>query len=482
MYGEVAPMEETHERELKLQPGPDFELPDGRKPRIRTFTSTYYDTEDRRLAAAGITLRRRIENRRSLWQLKLPLGSGRRELEVAAGPSAVPSEFREPLFGVTRGRDLAEAAKLRTRRTSVEVHEDGSVVEVALDNVTVLDGRRVRDRFDELEVELLDGEENALARIGKGLRRAGASEGDWQPKVFRALGIEPPEEAAVPRDAPPLDHLAAMLSLQYEAVLQHDPGTRLGVDPEDLHKFRVATRRLRALLRAALPVLDQEWAEGLRSELSWLGSVLGPVRDLDVMLEHLRAEVTELPREEAAAGRRFVQRLRAEHGKARAAMLEALVSGRYLDLLDAIENAAQKPRAGGTQEIGLRKIAGAEFRRLRKAVRRLPPDYSDDELHAVRIKTKRARYAAELAEAAVGNKAARFVDRAKNLQDAIGEHQDAIVAEQRIRMLLETARATRTAFAGGLLVERQRARRRAAREAWPRAWRKLERSGARVWT
>jgi CHAD domain-containing protein len=474
-------MDETHERELKLQPGPGFELPAGRRGRSRTFTSTYYDTVDRRLAAVEITLRRRVENRKSLWQLKLPLASGRLELEVAAGPAAVPAELVELLPAVTRGRELVEAAKLRTHRSSVELQGDGAVAEVALDNVTVLDGRRVRDRFDELEVELLDGAEDALAQIGKNLLRAGAAEGDWQPKVFRALGLEPRRES-LPGDAPPLEHLAEMLWLQYEAILQHDPGTRLDRDVEDLHKHRVATRRLRALLRAARPLLDRDWADGLRSELSWLGSALGPVRDLDVMLEQLRAEAADLPRQEAAAARRFVRTLEAERAEARAAMLDALGTLRYLAMLDAVEEAAREPRAGGLEDTSLREIAGAEFRRLRKAVRRLPPDYTDEELHAVRIKAKRARYAAELAEGAVGKKAAKFVDRAKDLQDVIGEHQDAIVAEERIRSLLANSRGTRAAFAGGLLVERQRARRRRAREAWPGAWKKLERSGARAWS
>jgi CHAD domain-containing protein len=200
------------------------------------------------------------------------------------------------------------------------------------------------------------------------------------------------------------------------------------------------------------------------------------------MLEHLQAEVVELPRQEAAAARRFVRTLEAERGEARAAMLDVLGSPRYLALLDAVEDAAREPRAGGPADTSLREIASAEFRRLRKAVRRLPPDYSDEELHAVRIKAKRARYAAELAEEAVGKKAAKFVDRAKDVQDVIGEHQDAIVAEERIRSLLERSRGERAAFAGGLLVERQRARRREAREAWPAAWKKLERSGARAWS
>ena len=47
--------------------------------------------------------------------------------------------------------------------------------------------------------------------------------------------------------------------------------------------MRVATRRMRAILRAARPLLDPEWVRSLRAELGWLGGALGPVRDLDVL-------------------------------------------------------------------------------------------------------------------------------------------------------------------------------------------------------
>ena len=74
----------TLERELKLVAKPGFELPalDGKPLPPRVFTSTYHDTADRRLLAAGITLRRRVESRRGLWQLKLPSEGGRLELET----------------------------------------------------------------------------------------------------------------------------------------------------------------------------------------------------------------------------------------------------------------------------------------------------------------------------------------------------------------------------------------------------------------
>ena len=61
----------------------------------------------------------------------------------------------------------------------------------------------------------------------------------------------------------------------------------------------MAVRRLRALLRAARPMIDRGWADELRDELRWLGAALGEVRDLDVLLEHLEDEAAELE-----AGRR----------------------------------------------------------------------------------------------------------------------------------------------------------------------------------
>ena len=71
------------ERELELVAEPGFQLPnlEGEPLPSRTFTSTYHDTADRRLLATGITLRRRVESRQGLWQLKLPSAGGRLELE-----------------------------------------------------------------------------------------------------------------------------------------------------------------------------------------------------------------------------------------------------------------------------------------------------------------------------------------------------------------------------------------------------------------
>lgn len=489
-YGEglefrpVPGLQETLEREVKLTAERGFRLPDlpGTPLETRVFTSTYFDTEGYRLAGAGVTLRRRVEHGRGVWQLKLPRGAARLELEAPGGPAAPPPDLLDLLTAYRRGRPLQPVAKLRTHRSGVRVTNGGGpVADVTVDLVSIMSGRRIARSFREIEAELVDGSERALRRIEKVLRKAGARDGDGRPKVFQALELEPPAELETPApDAPAAEHLTAMLRRQEQAILAHDPGTRLGTDSEELHQMRVATRRLRAFLRAARPLLEPEWAEGLRVELAWLGGALGPVRDLDVLLEHLRADAGGLEPREQRALRRIFDLLEDERRAARQALLEALRSERYLTLLDHLEHAVAEP-ALVESSTTLAEIASGEFRGLRRRVRGLGPDPGDAELHDVRILGKRARYAAELAEASTGGRATRFIHEAKAFQDVLGDHQDAVVAEARIRAALTGLGGEALAFAAGRLVERQDARRRAARAAFPEAWKRLNRRGRAVW-
>ena len=277
-----------------------------------------------------------------------------------------------------------------------------------------------------------------------------------------------------------IGRLRSMLSRQYAQILRHDPGIRLDLDPEDVHRVRVAVRRSRAILRAARPVLDPSWSEPLRDELHWLGSALGRRRDVDVLLGHLRGEIEQLEQPERTAAGSLVELLAGEREAAQAIAVDALTSERYYWLLDGLESAVRGPRVR-RGEVSLRKLAAKEFRRLRELAGRLAPDSTDEELHRARILGKRARYSAELAEPEVGKPARKFVERAKAFQDVLGTHQDAIVAEARLRGLLADSPGSGAAFAAGRLVERERSRRREARAALPEAWRELERAAEAAW-
>jgi CHAD domain-containing protein len=463
-------MRETVERELKLVPGEGFTLPPlGHELPPRTFTSTYVDTDDLRLARRGITFRHRIEDGWGLWQLKLPRGASRIELEVAGPPARPPAELSDLLVAHLRGRTLGRVARLRTRRQTMRVHG----AEIVDDAVAVLDGQRITMRFRELEIESLDGDEETLRRLEAELRAAGAEAGPWMPKLFRALGVElPAARAEKPPPAAPAEAVRAALVEQYERLLDHDPGTRLGTDAEDLHQLRVATRRARAFLRAARPLLAAEWADPLRAELGWLGSALGPARDLDVLLAHVQEDLAAVGASDGALAE-LVESLEREHEAAREAAVTALSDERYLALLDRLEAPEPRLRADGAGSLA--GLWRDEWRRTRRAFAALGPGSKDDELHAARIKVKRARYAAELAAPELGRSGERFVAAAKRLQDVLGEHQDAAVAEEYI-VVWAGGDAARLAAAEPLL-ERERERRRRARAAWPRAWKRLEQRG-----
>jgi CHAD domain-containing protein len=462
------------EHELKLSPGPGFRLEElrGEPLPTRTFVSTYHDTLDLRLARQSVTFRHRLEDGTGLWQLKLPHGVARLELEEPGPPARPPPAMLALLPAYLRGEELVPVARLRTRREGVRV-EGAEILE---DSVAVLEAQHVSQRFRELEVELLDGDERTLRRLEKALRRAGAQADVDRPKLYRVLDLSLPEEVApLPKDASPAEELAHAFSVQYRRILAHDPGTRLGSDPEDLHQMRVATRRMRAFLRGGRPLLDHEWAESLRAELGWLGSALGPARDLDVLTEHLRATISSLGAEGRSA-QGLLDSFDEERAAARAAVVEALSSDRYLALLDRLESAAT-PRLSG-DETTLAALWWKEWKRTVNAFEALGDDPPDEELHAARISVKRARYAAELAASELGKRGRRFVDRAKELQDVLGEHQDAVVAEARIRGWV-SARPASAAVADRLL-ELERERRASARATWRELWSCLKRSARKA--
>ncbi|MGZ4441159.1 MAG: CHAD domain-containing protein, partial [Gaiellaceae bacterium] len=319
-----------------------------------------------------------------------------------------------------------------------------------------------------LQVARDDGELRAKVLEGLQAGELGTKDGAPEDSVVALRGGK-----ASSRD--PIRRLRVVLERQYAQMLRHDPGVRLDLDPEDVHRMRVAVRRARAVLRAARPLLDTEWSEPRRVELKWLGGALGPRRDLDVLIERLRGEIRDFEEPEREAAGQLVELLREDRDQAQAAAVEALSSARYYRLLDELESATRGPRVQRS-DIPLGGLARREFRRLRKRARRLNWASTDAELHRTRILGKRARYAAELAEPDLGKRAARVEKRAAALQDVLGEHQDAIVAEARLRELLAKTSSSGAAFAAGRLVERERTRRSEARAALPKAWRKLERA------
>jgi CHAD domain-containing protein len=292
------------------------------------------------------------------------------------------------------------------------------------------------------------------------------------------------------RRDPAVHQLRAALDARLRDLLARDPGTRVGTDPEELHQMRSAVRRMRAALKAAGPLLDRSWADELRAELGWLGRALGPVRDADVLIERLRGRAAGFDQSSRDGAETLLDGLVVEREHARVEMLAALSSDRYLALLRTLAAAASQPlpgarRGGDTAatrrgSAARRELAGlvhTEFRKVSKAARRAGDDPPDEVLHALRIKVKRLRYTGELAVATGGKPMRRLVKSTVGLQDVLGEHQDACVAQDRVLRLLDALGDVvdlDVVFAAGRLVEREEVSRLETRQGWAAAWAKVQ--------
>lgn len=292
--------------------------------------------------------------------------------------------------------------------------------------------------------------------------------------------LDPQVALAPPRPAPRrpglipteiADALSGVLGKATTAIRAHEAGSRAGGDIENVHQMRVATRRIRAYLKAAQPALDPVIAGGLRADLSALAGALGAVRDLDVMIERLHGEAAALGEPDAAALEVLIGALDAERQVARAALVEQLEQPGYQALLVELEATARKPPVTDPWA-DLAVLGAAEFGRLARGQRRLDRSFGgnppDDDLHALRILGKRARYAAELQPKSPSM--AAFLTALADFQEVLGNHQDASVLEDQLRAMVATTGDPAAAIAVGRIVEAGRQRKRAARDVYPAAW------------
>jgi CHAD domain-containing protein len=262
----------------------------------------------------------------------------------------------------------------------------------------------------------------------------------------------------------------AWIAEQLDELHVHGEVALEGADPEGVHQLRVAVRRIRAVLKASR--FDDGGA--LLAELRWFFGELGPLRDLDVLLDRFRDDTEGFSPEEMVAFERLLKGLRAERGVARRKATRALRGKRYAALLKTLAATDVSPRAQDGN--GLVGEIVKPFRKLRKDVDEAGPEPSDEVLHALRIRGKKLRYAAELAAPSGGKPVKQLVKATKRLQDVLGEHQDACIAEQRVRGLV--AEDVAEAFIAGRLVERERARQATSRGEWYEAYEEVARCAA----
>ncbi len=470
---------------------------------VTVLTAAYLDTDDLRLARSRVTLRRREGGSDEGWHLKLPLRAETREeltVPLDRGTTAVPpQELSDLVLSLTRSAPLENVATLRTERTTYPVLDASGVLLASLtdDSVSVLDGHRTVAQFREIEVELVGGDDAVLDEVGEVLTGAGALPGGTVSKVGRALGplatADPdvPEPGEVTPGDPARMAVQAHLARNTRALLAHDVGVRRD-KPDSVHQMRVAARRLRSGLKVFEPLLDPTVTRPLRAELAWLAGVLGEVRDREVLRDRLLRDLDRISTDpaievETTAARRLVRSsMTTGMTGARATVLDALRSQRYLALLDDLVSTCADPPvvAAADQPCSeaLPPLVRRSWRRLARDVEALRADGPDAEWHETRIAAKRARYACEAVEPVFGKPARRLAARVELVTELLGEHQDAALAADTVRSLASRKQlAGSTGFALGILHSLQREAVDASRDELVRIWPEVSRRHWRVW-
>ena len=494
--------------------------PPGRIPSVATcetreISDGYFDTDDWRIYRAGYALRIRctkegdkaeatmkrldsvngkagVRNRREISE---PLDGP--EIDALNGATGPVGERVRTLAGPEALRPLFE---VRTRRSTYGLMLDGiRAGEVALDETAIpldeeAEPARLRRVEVEVEPEAFDRLEPFVELLREECRLSPAVASKYESGLF-ARGISPPR----PPDFGPMaldgtlssgEYAFRVLRAQFCVFLTHEPGTRIGEDPEELHDMRVATRRMRAAMKifeVALPAR----ARSFRDTLKWVAGALGEVRDLDVQLDNLETWISDAAAEDQQPLEALRGVLEEQRAKARKAMLRTLDSRRYARFVASFGSFLQKGpsrRAVGARRPVLEAapdLVRKPYRKVRKLGDPLNDESSGEEYHELRKKGKRLRYALEFFSEVYGEPTKEWVKPLKDLQDVLGDHQDAEVATSHLRELsVARGRGRRlppeTIFVMGGISHRYEVRARELRAEFPKAYRNAARKRWKV--
>jgi CHAD domain-containing protein len=218
------------------------------------------------------------------------------------------------------------------------------------------------------------------------------------------------------------------LRREVKSITRYEPMVRDNFDREGVHQMRVSARRLRSELGALQSVLPKQPWRDLSDDLKWMGTTLGALRDLDVLTElfvdHLQAE-TAL---HDAVMHELMRRTR----KRRDEVGSLLDTSRYSKFVRLLERLADKPHLGAT---GDRRAAEVLLPSLWEAsctyIDAIGDPYvhqDDNDLHRVRIASKKCRYNFEVATLYVGDRAHAVATSLAEIQDILGQAHDRAVA------------------------------------------------------
>ncbi len=436
----------------------------------RRLVSVYFDTPDFALRDKKVVLRIRHSGNKRIQTLKqdaLPgrssLTRGEWEAPVSADRPALEhidnAKLRALVAPQFAGGKMRKVFVTDVRRTVWPLKLGRSKIACMLDIGEIRANGR-REPVSELELELEAGQRAELFRLARRLNRLLPLRVAHVTKAERgyrlAAGQTPSGEAKastirLSADITPAVAFMIIARGATDHILANVDRAGAGETPEGIHQLRVGIRRLRNAFSLFHEVIPERGAASLARELRWLQRQFGPPREWDTLInETLAPATTDL---EPGVGITLLreaaeQRRRLAYERSRVVLCER----RYTDLLlrleawfDAVAErvTTSPPPLGDGSAPSFMAFAtttladrAARVKKLGRKMRKL----DDAELHKLRIRIKKLRYASEFFQDLWPGKATKhYIGALKSLQDHLGFAHDALVATRLIEALAETA-------------------------------------------
>ncbi len=423
----------------------------------RSLVCTYFDTPRHLLRQAGVTLCIHQDGDGYEQTVKATItgSNGRRTSREWTGrvPRNIPCveaiedrELRAILKRGKRHKRLVPMFTTNVERKTVPLEVDGNKHELALDVGTIsAKGGTRREPIAGVEVELRNGDATAILDLALKLNESLDLTLGRRSKAERGYALARPSLRPRARKASKitLDPQMTVADAFYrikDNALQHLYVNEMPVSegrPEAIHQARVAIRRIRAALRAFKSILPYDKRKAFNGELRWFQQRLAYARDWHVFTEET------LPAIKAAYPGRHdaVSRLRkialAERQRATREVMDIFESRRYTRLMLQFErwlSTASEVLDQSAINQPVKEFAVSVLEKSRRDflidTRPLSRMIGED-LHSLRKRGKKARYASEFFSGLWPESSTRPVLRQmEKIQDSLGIVNDASVARQ----------------------------------------------------
>lgn len=476
-----------------------------RRAATRRLLITYYDTQDFNLLQNAVALRVHKVGRKCVQTVEHEAVNGVNPVVRSERQQGIEGDrpdlarlddpaLRQLLETQNGTADLRPVFVTEVTRRVWPITFGASEILCALDVGEIkADGRT--EPLCEVDFELKSGAAAGVFELARALNKTVPLRLEPTSKAMRGYGMVTGRAPAPRRAAPvalrPGMSVRASLATIGRACIDHVvanlPSAYRGEDAEGVHQLRVGIRRLRAAFSVFRPAVPESDREALGIELRWLQQEVGPAREWDVLIDGtLRDMAAWVPGREALDP--LVAVAEARRAEAYERTRAALASPRCTDLMLRLESWIDSqlwgtPRGAHPAEMAddlldrpvesfAAKILRARHAKTEKLGRQLR-QLDGPELHDLRIRVKKLRYAADFFRDLYAGKAAkRYLGTLKSLQEVMGTAHDAATAAGLIADL-ERAAGPEAGRAVALVHGWTAARHKVDRERVLRLWEKF---------